>query len=181
MAAGRVFGEAELARLKVLAGRVKADEKLGSEERSELRELKARRQAAVAAVELAKVAARRRKGEDRRKYELGGLVVKAGLADWSAAELLGGLRAMAQATPGRRAIWAQETAERERAEAEAAAKERVALRVRFGEDPGEAVRTALRRRNFVFDPATKFWFGRGIPAEIEADAALAGGQVERIE
>lgn len=177
--AGRVFGEAELARLRELAGRVKGDGKLGAEERLELRELKARRQATEAAVELAKIAARKRKAEDRRKYALGGLVVKAGLADWPEAELLGGFRAMAAIGAERRAIWARETAERERTEAEAAAKARVALRIRFAEDPGEAVRTALHRRGFTFDPAVKAWFGKGDPAEIKAEAALAGGQVEQ--
>lgn len=177
---GRVFGEAELARLKALAGRVKADEKLGSEERLELRELKARRQAAEAAAELAKIAARKRKKEDRRTYELGRLVVKAGLADWPVAELLGGFRAMAGIGAKQRAIWAQATAERERAEAEAAARALVALRVSFADDPGEAVRTALHRRGFTFDPVTKSWSGKGNPAEIKAEAALAGGQVEPV-
>jgi hypothetical protein len=179
--AGRVFGEAELARLKVLAGRVKADGKLEAGERLELRELKARRQAAEAAVELAKIAARKRKAEDRRKYELGGLVAKAGLADWSAAELLGGLRVMVRANPQMRAVWARETVEREQTEAEAAARAAVTLRVRFAEDPGEAMRTALHRRGFVFDSGARAWSGKGDPAEIEAEAALAGGTVERIK
>lgn len=177
VAVGKTFDEAALQRLLELAGRAKSEgTKLQPADRLELRELKARQQAAKAAATLAKIEVGRRKSDDRTKYELGTLMAMAGLANWAPDTLLGGLLDLATADELRKAeytklgihFWKQ--------------KQRVAVRVRirFLDDPGEAVKTYLHDRGFTWNAEVSAWDGLGDPEEFESEAELAAAVVERI-
>ena len=170
------FDETDVARLAELIAKAKAGNKLNAAEALEVKALKLQRGAAELAKGRAQLAIARRKIEDREKYRLGGLALAAKLNGWPEDALRGGfamLAAMSAAEQAKLAVRGQLQ------EAAVAARPVQQLRVSFAEAPGEAITTALKKRGFKWNGAS--WDGAGDPADIRAEAELAGGLVERVE
>jgi hypothetical protein len=103
------FGETDLQRLEALVNKSKTTGKLPAAEALELKGLKLLRDEAELAKAKAKLAAERRKLDDRDKYRIGGLALGAGLSTWSDAELKGGFAMLASATADVRATLAKKS------------------------------------------------------------------------
>ena len=169
------FDEVALQRLEALTAQARSGVKLSAAEALELKELKLQKSAAALAQGRAQLAVARRKLEDREKYRLGGLAFAAKLNGWSEDALRGGFAMLAALSAD------EQTALAERGQQQAQvilAKPVRQLRVAFAEAPGEAITTALKKRGFKWNGTA--WDGAGDPAELRAEADLAGGVVELV-
>ena len=170
------FDEAGMDRLAELTSKVKAGLKLTAPEALEVKELKLLRAAAELAKGRAQLAVARRKIEDREKYRLGGLALAAKLNGWPEDALRGGFAMLAAMSASEQAALAARGQQQARTAAVRPVRQ---LRVSFAEAPGEAITTALKKRGFKWNGAS--WDGAGDPADVRAEAELAGGRVELVE
>jgi len=169
------FDEVALQRLEALTAQVKAGAKLSAAAALELKELKLQKSAAALAQSRAQLAVARRKLEDREKYRLGGLAFAAQLNGWPEDALRGGFAMLAALHADEQAALAARGQQQAQA---IPAKPVRQLRVAFAEAPGEAITTALKKRGFKWNGTA--WDGAGDPAELRAEAELAGGVVELV-
>ena len=167
------FDEAAMQRLAALTAQARSGVKLNAAEALEVKELKLQKSAAALAQSRAQLAVARRKIEDREKYRLGGLAFAAQLNGWPEDALRGGFAMLAAMSETEQAALAARGQQQAQAEP---AKPVRQLRVSFAEAPGEAITTALKKRGFKWNGTA--WDGAGDPAELHAEADLAGGVVE---
>ena len=166
----------------VVGGRIKELEdksraaSLTAAEKLELRQLRLRQKQVRLSRQAAELAETRRKLDTRRKIELGGLLLKAGLGDWDTATLLGGLMALSRTTkPETLAAW-RDTGGSALATPKPEA-DGDALHVAFVTRPPAGITKALRGKGFRWNREAERWEGRGQIEDITAMVASAGGKV----
>lgn len=171
------FDESSLKRLETLVAQSKTGGRLPAAEALELKELKLLKSAAEIAKGRAEIAVARRKIEDREKYRVGGLAVGAGLSAWPEDLLKGGFAMLAALSDAEKANLA---AHGSQVDAAVSKPVLMPLRVSFQNAPGEAVITAMKKRGFKWNAEAVAWDGAGDPADLQAEADLAGGAVRRL-
>ncbi|HYD63938.1 conjugal transfer protein TraD [Azospirillum sp.] len=137
------------------------------------------------ASEEAKVREAQRKAETRRKIQLGGLVIKAGLDGWDEATLLGALLEVREGAadlrngPSHLARWKASGGKALTAE-KAVTADREPLIVTFPNSPEPEIRRALRGLKLRWSEALQHWDGLAHFTTVKAIADRAGGTIRRL-
>ena len=167
-----------LEKLRQLNGKKEAGQ-LGKEDALELRRLKLEQKGLKLAKQKAAINAQKRKIDNQRKYELGGIVVKAGLNEFDNATLLGALLDVAKTKDASKlAQWREDGGAVYANDAREKSRSTQPLFVSFQAEPSDDIRAALRGKGFHWNAAVTRWEGNSNIDDVRALVAAANGTVE---
>ncbi len=126
-----------------------------------------------------KIAANQRKADNRRKFELGGLVIKAAIADYPSNELLGGLIHLRRLLedPSQREKFANEGGRLFSKEQSA----KVAMTLQLNEKPNPDAAKSLRAIGLRWNRIMAHWEGFADPEAAQSLVNQLGGSIKIVE